>query len=489
MIKMPPSLLLLCASLSACNLAPSYQRPDSPLPSTISSISSSAISSAEGSPESAATALPTLPELDWNWLAHPQLRQTVALALTNNRDLRVALENVEKARAQYGIARADELPSISAQTEARRSRSGAAGVGEQYSAQIGLASYELDLWGRVRNLKEAAWQQFLQTEANQRSIRISLIAEVANAWLTLAADQERLSLAEQTLEAREQSYALMRRMFELGASAGLALAQNLGTVEAARGDVAQYTAQVERSRNALQLLLGAALPTELLPPPQLLQQTGTTALQAVPEPLPSSVLLQRPDVQAAEHQLVAQNAQIGAARAALFPTISLTSNLGWSSSELDSLFSADSRSWSFAPQLRLPIFSGGRLQAGVEVAEANQRIALAQYEKTLQTAFREVADVLADRAQWDKRLGAQNGVVTTSSKTLELSQARFDAGADDYLSVLDAQRSLYAAQQTLISLRLSEQQNRVALWKVLGGGNGGATSGYSQAPTSSSAKP
>ena len=306
-------------------------------------------------------------------------------------------------------------------------------------------------------------------QENRRGVEIALITEVANAWLTLAADQERLVLAQQTLDTREQSYALMRRMFELGATSGLALAQNLGTVETARGDVAQYTAQLARSRNALQLLVGTAMAVDWLPPTGWLQTSAQTALQAVPQELPSSILLARPDVQGAEHALVAQHAQIGAARAAFFPSISLTASTGSSSTALDGLFTGASRTWNFAPALHLPIFSGGRLRAGLQVAQANQRIALAQYEKTVQTAFREVADVLADRDQWGARLGAQNGVLRTAQKVQELSQARFDAGADDFLTVLDARRSLYAAQQTHISLQLAEQQNRITLWKVLGG--------------------
>ena len=231
----------------------------------------------------------------------------------------------------------------------------------------------------------------------------------------------------------------------------------------------EYTAQLARSRNALQLLVGAALAAEALPPTGWLQAPAQAVWPALPQALPSRVLLARPDVQAAEHALIAQHAHIGAARAAFFPTISLTASTGSSSTALDALFTGASRTWSFAPAVHLPIFSGGRLRAGLQVAQANQRIALAQYEKTVQTAFREVTDVLADRDQWGARLGAQNGVVHTAQKVQALSEARFDAGADDFLTVLDARRSLYAAQQMQISLQLAEQQNRITLWKVLGG--------------------
>ena len=260
-------------------------------------------------------------------------------------------------------------------------------------------------------------------------------------------------------------------MFELGATSDLVLAQNLSTVEAARGDVAAYTAQVERSRNALQLLAGGPVPDRLLPSARTLasEDAQTTLLLQVPAPLPSTALLRRPDVQAAEYNLRSMNANIGAARAALFPTISLTGNLGTGSRELDALFGSGNGTWSFMPQIRMPIFDGGRSRAGVALAEANQRIALAQYEKTVQVAFRETADVLADRAQWKQRLGAQEGVVNATRKAFTLSEARFKAGVDNFLTVLDAQRSLYAAQQALISLRLAEQINRLTLWKVLGG--------------------
>ena len=454
--------------LSACNLAPKYEQPALAVPDSIAAGAARSIEASE-------SALDTAKAL--NWVANPQLRQVVALALSHNRDLRVAVANMEKARAQYGITRADLLPSVTAQAQGTRSRNsadlsnGQSTVSEQFTAQLGFASYEIDFWGRIRNLSEAGLQAFLQSEANQRNVQIGLIAEVSNAWLNLAADLARLALAKSTLESREKAYELSRRMYELGATSGLVLAQNLSTVETARGDVAAYTSQVQRSRNALELLVGGSVPAELLPEAQTLMvdTSSNLGLLSVPENLPSSVLLQRPDVQAAEHNLRAMNANIGAARAALFPSISLTGSVGSGSRELDQLFGSGTGTWSFMPQIKLPIFDGGRLRAGVEVAKANERIALAQYEKAVQTAFKEVADALADRAQWGARLGAQYGMVQATQKAFELSEARFQAGVDDYLTVLDAQRSLYAAQQNLIALRLAEQINRVTLWKTLGG--------------------
>jgi NodT family efflux transporter outer membrane factor (OMF) lipoprotein len=463
------ALAAACAAalLAGCNLAPVYKTPDLPVPDTVAA-GGAAVQASEQALQQAQAL---------QWLQSQQLRELVALALTHNRDLRVALENIEKARAQYGITRADLLPGITAQAQSNRSRTpadlttaGRSNISEQYSAQLGFASYELDLWGRIRNLSEASLQQFLQSQDNQRNVQIGLVADVVNAWLTLAADQARLQLAQDTLESRIKAFDLMRRMYELGSTSGLVLAQNQTTVDTARGDVASYTAQVDRDRNLLQLLVGGPVPANLLPAPQALKaDMADMALQTVPTPLPSSVLLRRPDVQAAERNLRAMNANIGAARAAMFPTITLTGSLGTGSTELDRLFGNNNQSWSFIPLVKLPIFDGGRNRAGVQVAESNQRIAVSQYEKSVQTAFKEVADVLADRAQWGNRLSAQTSMVANTQKAFDLSNARFKAGVDNYLSVLDAQRSLYTAQQTLISLRLGEQLNRVTLWKALGG--------------------
>ena len=465
------TLTTLAASLTLAgcmNLAPTYDTPAAPVPDTVSADAAAdpAVASAESLSQAQAL----------TWVQAPALQQVLALALSHNRDLKIAWANIEKARAQYGVQRADQLPTIAASGQASRSRSNsnsaanAAITSSQFSAQIGFTSYELDLWGRVRNLNDAALQQFLQTTVNQRSVEITLLADVANAWLTLAANQARLQLAQDTLSARRKAFELTQRMHALGATSGLVLAQNQTTVDSARADVAAYASQVEQGRNALQLLVGGALPAALLPPLLDNAMPPSAALLALPTPLPSSLLLARPDILAAEHSLRAATANIGAARAALFPSISLTAAAGSTSRELSGLFDSGSGTWSFAPQIRLPIFDGGRNRANVRIAEANQQLALAQYEKTVQTAFREVADALAERAHWSERLDAQSSLVAATQQALTLSQARFKAGADDYLSVLDAQRSLYAAQQTHITLRLAEQVNRITLYKVLGGG-------------------
>lgn len=427
--------------------------------------------------ETSALALQTSQRL--TWVQNPGLRQSIAQALTHNRDLRAALFNIERARAQYGITSAAQLPTVAATAQASRSRTaadvsstGTSVTSNQYAAQLAITSFEIDFWGRVRNLNEAALQQFLQSEENQRNVQITLVADVTNAWLNLAANQARLALAQGTLAGRERAYQIAERIHELGGTSGLVLAQNRVTVETARGDVAAFTAQVAKDRNALEILVGSGLRPDWLPTADTLRgdpAAAPTALLALPAELPSSLLLARPDVRVSELNLQALSANVAAARAALFPTISLSTSIGTGSRELDGLFGSGTRAWSFVPQIRFPIFDGGASRAAVGVAQANRDIAVAQYEKAIQTAFREANDALAERTQWQARLDAQQAVVDANAKAFALSDALFKSGADNYLTVLDAQRSLYAAQQALIGLRQSEQANRVALWKVLGG--------------------
>lgn len=412
------------------------------------------------------------------WVASSQLREVLALSLANNRDLRVALANIERARAQYGITEAARLPTVAASAQASRSRTaadlatnGISSTGTQYTAQLAVTSFELDFWGRVRSLNESALQAFLQTEANRRTVQLTLVSDVANAWLNVAATEARLALARDTLAARAKAYQLTERMHQLGATSGLVLAQNRSTVETARGDVAAALAQLAKDRNAVELLVGGGVPQRLLPTAATLGPGGSSAavLPALPPQLPSSLLLARPDVQAAEFNLRALSANVNAARAAMFPTITLTSSIGTGSRELDALLGAGNGSWSFVPQVRWPLFDGGASRASLEAARAGRDAAVAQYEKAVQSAFREAADALAERAQWQERLAAQQAVLDANAQALQLSEARFQAGTDNYLTVLDAQRSLYAAQQALIALRQAEQANRVTLYKVLGG--------------------
>ena len=482
------SALALLALAGCTSLAPDYARPMLPVPATLN-----------GPNGSEGTALaPETGPMGWqDFLQEPRLRELVALALQNNRDLRVAVLAIEKARAQYGVEQSNRFPAVGATAAGNRTRtaddlntSGRSPTSSQYSAQLGFSSYEIDFFGRVKNLNEAALQEFLRTTENRRSVQLSLVAEVANAWLTLDADGRRLQLAQDTLRSRQKSYELTERSHALGAASGLTLAQAQTTVDAARADVAAFTSQVARDRNALALLAGAPVPAALLPdganpgatasPAQAASASASVApapslatpaatLLAVPGDLPSSVLLNRPDVRAAEYTLRGAYASIGAARAAFFPSITLTASAGTASNALSGLFDGGNGTWSFAPQIRLPIFDAGRNRANLQIAETARDTALAQYDKAVQTAFREVADALAERATLAERLQAQQSLQAATLKALQLSEARYRLGADSYLPVLDAQRALYSAQQTLIGLALAEQANRITLYKVLGG--------------------
>ncbi len=462
-----PLRALACAAmasvvLAGCvNLAPAYETPASPVPAALPSAG-------------VTTAMPL--DIGWrDFFVDKQLQGVIELALANNRDLRVAALNIERARAQYGIARADLFPTVNAGAAGTRSRtpgslstSGESRIASQYSANLGMTAYELDLFGRVRNLGESALQSYFQTEETQRSTQISLVASVATAWLQLAADEQRLQLARSTLESQRKSFELVQRSHALGAQSGLALAQSQSTVDAARADAAAFDSQVEQDRNALALLVGATPPAELLP---TAATTADVAQLLVPlAGLSSNVLQQRPDVRAAEHALRASNADIGAARAAFFPRIALTASAGTASSTLSGLFTSGSKAWSFAPSISVPIFDGGANRATLQVAQAQQKIQIATYEKAVQTAFREVADALAERRTLAERLDAQRSLRGATSRSFELSQSLFKSGAANYLDVLDAQRSDYAAQQTLIGLQLTEQTNRLAIYKALGGG-------------------
>ena len=485
------SALALLALAGCTSLAPDYARPMLPVPATLNGTN--------GPNGSEGTALaPETGPMGWQeFLQEPRLRELVALALQNNRDLRVAVLAIEKARAQYGVEQSNRFPAVGATAAGNRTRtaddlntSGRSPTSSQYSAQLGFSSYEIDFFGRVKNLNEAALQEFLRTTENRRSVQLSLVAEVANAWLTLDADGRRLQLAQDTLRSRQKSYELTERSHALGAASGLTLAQAQTTVDTARADVAAFTSQVARDRNALALLAGAPVPAALLPDganpgatasparaasasasvaPAPSLATPTASKVAVPGDLPSSVLLNRPDVRAAEYTLRGAYASIGAARAAFFPSITLTASAGTASNALSGLFDGGNGTWSFAPQIRLPIFDAGRNRANLQIAETARDTALAQYDKAVQTAFREVADALAERATLAERLQAQQSLQAATLKALQLSQARYRLGADSYLPVLDAQRALYSAQQTLIGLALAEQANRITLYKVLGG--------------------
>jgi outer membrane protein, multidrug efflux system len=465
------SALAAALLLTGCSLIPTYERPPAPV--------------AAGYPAGAAYSAPSAhvastdaADIGWReFFADPRLQQLIALSLSNNRDLRVAVLNIEKARAQYQIQRADLFPAIGAnasgtgqRTPASQSLTGSAMTSHSYSVGVGFTSYELDLFGRVRSLKDQALQSFFATEEARRSIHISTVTEVASAYLTLAADQDRLMLARSTLQSQSDSLALIQRRFDLGVATALQLRQGQSTVESARVEVARYTGQVAQDENALALLVGSPVPAALLPEGLPAGSTTLNALAELPAGVPSSLLQRRPDILQAEHQLKRYNASIGAARAAFFPSISLTGSVGTASSNLSGLFKGGSGIWSFMPQLNLPIFNAGANQANLDGARVDRSIGVAQYEKAIQSAFREVADALAQRGTLGDQLTAQQALVDANADSYRLSTARFERGVDSYLEVLDSQRSLYTAQQGLISTRLSRLANMATLYKVLGGG-------------------
>ncbi|NDY90378.1 efflux transporter outer membrane subunit [Ideonella livida] len=408
-----------------------------------------------------------------------RLRQVIALALQANRDLRVAVFTLEQARATYRIQEAASGPTLNAnaglsasRTPAEASSAGRDTVSRAYSAGLGISAWEIDLFNRVGSLRDSALQAYLAAEATQRSTRLALVADVATAWLTLGADQQLLALYRQTLASQQQTLGLTEKRQALGAASGLTVAQTRATVESARASVATYESQVQRDRTALELLVGQRLPEALLPPTP---DSGTAtqaavpaaALVALPEGLPSEVLRRRPDVQAAEAVVQGAQADLAAARAALYPRITLTASAGTASRSLEDLFQGGA--WSFAPSVTLPLLDGGAARTTAQKAEITRDLRLASYDKTVQTAFKEVADALSVRASLQQRLSAQQALVEANTQAVRLSQARWQAGADGYLTLLDAQRSLLAAQQGLISLQLTEQANRVTLFKVLGG--------------------
>ncbi|MGJ7550891.1 efflux transporter outer membrane subunit [Pseudomonas alloputida] len=451
------SPLLLALALTGCvNLAPDYQRPAAPVAEQWPTTTSNSATSAD---------------ISWQSLfVDSRLRDTVTLALANNRDLRVAGLNVEYQQAQYRIQRAALLPAVSATADGTRQRAlsnGTTSVSSQYSVGLGVSSYELDLFGRLGNLKDAALEQYLALEQTRRSTQISLVAEVASAWMTLAADQQLLKLANETYASQQKTYALVQQGHGLGGESGVSLAQARSTAESARADAANYASQVEQNRNALELLVGQRVDSTLLPDDS---QGNIALLVSVPAGLPSTLLQRRPDVLAAEHTLKAANADIGAARAEFFPSVTLTANGGSASSQLSGLFKGGSGAWSFAPSINLPIFNAGSNRASLDAAKVSREIEVATYEKTLQTAFSEVADALSIRAHINERLDAQRNLTDATQTSYSLSLALYKQGSDSFLDVLDAQRSLYSAQQSLISLRLAEQINRVTLYKTLGGG-------------------
>lgn len=457
MIKRPIALLVSLL-LTGCSLAPDYQRPAAPIPVNYETKTSPAAVQAT----------------DWQQVfTDPALKKLIDTALQNNRDLRVAVLNVEAYQAQYRIQRAAQLPDITATGYQARQRipgtysGGASAISNTDSATVGISAYELDMFGRVQSLKDQALEKYLAQEETQRSTQLSLIANVATAYMTLLADHDLLHLAEQTAKSYEQSYQLIQQRYEAGISSSLDVSQSRSNLESVRSSLAQYRRQVALDQNALRLLLGTDIPTGLS---SGLPEQDLTLLASLGADMPSSLLTRRPDILAAEHALKAANANIGAARAAFFPSISLTANAGSMSSSLNKLFDGGSGTWLFQPSINLPIFDFGSREAQLDVAKVQEKIEVATYEKAIQTAFKEVSDGLVAQEGYRDQLQAQQALVDANKTYYQLAQSRYEKGVDSYLTLLDAQRSLFSAEQGLVSTRLALLSNRVSLFKAIGGG-------------------
>jgi multidrug efflux system outer membrane protein len=472
------TFVALLVALPACTLQPNYSRPAAPVPSTWNG-------KAAGSSET-----PSVADLGWRqFFPDPTLQRLITLALANNRDLRVAMLNVQAAQAQYRVQRADLFPTVAvsgieqvqrfpggvvATSSATGGLTGGTGTPVPggntfrfYEVGVGFTSYELDLFGRIRSLNRAALERYFGSEETRRSSQLTLIAEVASAYLAILADETNLKVTRQTLESQTASYDLTKRSLDVGTTTALALRQAATTVDTARANLAAYTRQAAQDRNTLMLLIGVPLPEDLTFTTDINAETMSAEL---PVGMPSEVLARRPDVLAAEHQLIAANADIGAARAAFFPRITLTGQAGTASNQLSGLFKAGSAAWSFSPQITLPIFAGGANVANLDLSHVEKNVSIAQYEKTLQSAFKEVDDALAARGTLDDQLAAQRALLEDSSESYRLAEMRFRTGVDSFLPVLDAQRALYSAQLGVVGLQLLRLENMATLYKALGGG-------------------
>ncbi|MDR1124521.1 MAG: efflux transporter outer membrane subunit [Deltaproteobacteria bacterium] len=484
--------LMALGLMSACTMAPEYERPDSPVPEEYpdypvftgvgknnpddqAKAAAEPVKAAAPAQDAAFDEFPAAGNQPWReFFLDPALQRLIALSLENNRDLRVAVLNIERARARYEIERADLFPSIQASGQnsnqllpADLANAPHAVIARQTSVTVGFTSFELDLFGRIRSLKNAALENFFSITQNAHSARVSLVAEVASAYLTLVSYRELYDLTEQTHATRTQSYDLAKSLFDQGLTSQMDLNQARTAMEDARVTAARYRTDALRYENALALLVGAALPRDLEIPRRL---ADIQTLKEVPEGLPSGLMERRPDILAAEHGLRSANANIGAARASFFPRIGLTSNFGTISTEFDNLFEGASKTWAFIPSISLPIFEGGRLMANLRVSETDKKIAVANYEKAVQAAFREVADALAFRSTAAEQVDAATALRDAARETYDLSLVRYDVGVDSFLNVLDSQRTYFTAQQAYVNTILNREINTLNLYKALGGG-------------------
>ena len=463
MIKHSKRLAALAAAalMAGCSFIPTYERPAAPV--------ATQFPDAGATPTAGTQAVADLP---WqSFISDARLRSLVELALANNRDLRVAVLNIEQARAQYRIQRADRYPSVGAGISGSRTPQTDGGNLTVYQSGLTVSSWEIDFFGRIASLSEVALAQYLATEEGRKATQISLVASVANAYLSLLADDELLELTRQTLATREESIKLSKLRLDSGVASELDFRQAQSLLEAARATLAQVQRQRALDVNLLTLLVGQPnWAQQIDAAPATAKLDGAVMMTDLPAGLPSDVLVARPDIRQAEQLLVASNANIGAARAAFFPRISLTAGFGSASTQLSGLFESGSFGWTVAPQLLLPIFDAGRNQAGLASAKVGRDIAVAQYERAIQTAFREVSDALAGRATLGEQLRAQQAQVEAETARFKLSDLRYRNGVASYLDLLDAQRSLFTTQQSVVQTRLAQLQNQVTLYKTLGGG-------------------
>jgi multidrug efflux system outer membrane protein len=474
MRKFLPLAVVLAAA--GCSFTPDYQRPEAPVP--LAWPTGSTVGAPQGLPSVAGgTVKGAALATDWRaFFPDPRLQTLIAAALEHNRDLRISVARVDEARAQAGIARADRFPNVdlAAQRTAALTPADLSGTGRQinsqrYDVNLAVVAFELDFWGRVKSLDDAARANFLASDYARQAFRLSLIADVANAWLSLLELGERLELAQTTLKSREQTRTLIGRRRDAGLAGDLDFLQADGAYQTARADVASLARSQAAAENALRLLVGAS---PALAAGGTLAQPGLIADVAValPPGLPSEVLLARPDIMAAEQKLIAANANIGAARAAFLPKIALTAVAGTASAGLSGLFNAGSGAWSFIPALRLPLFDAGRISGNVDLAQARKNIAVAEYEKAIQQAFREIADLLSARSQLDEQLRAQDANVAAQRQRLVIVEARYKAGVSSHLELLDAQREEFAAQQSALTVRRQLLSTAASFYKALGGG-------------------
>ncbi|MEJ4043271.1 efflux transporter outer membrane subunit [Erwinia sp. SLM-02] len=451
------SVIALSMMLAGClSLDPDYQRPAAPVPATWPG------QNADGS----------APAVLSNWqqvMGDSRLKAVVARALASNRDLRKAISDIEQAKALYGEERASLFPTLNAGLTSTRSRTTDAGVTGSAEASGSVSSFEIDLFGHNRSLSRAAKETWLASEFTAQNTRLTLIAETATAWITLAADNSNLQLAQETMASAGKTLEITQRRQAAGVADGTDMNEAMTVYQSARASVASYQTLVAQDRNALTLLAGESLPDSLLPGP--LDKLTENAVALVPAGLSSSLLLRRPDVQEAEHSLKSANADIGAARANFFPSLSLTSSAGVASGSLSSLFSHGANVWSFAPSLSLPLFAGGANAAALKYAEAEKQGLIAAYEKAIQSGFKDVADALARRATLSEQMDAQREYVAAAQRSVDLSLHGYQAGSGDYLTVLTNQRTLWSAQLELIALQQTDYDNRITLWQSLGGGS------------------